>query len=67
MSAKEMSERLVRVVESLPQSALWDMELIHEIVQAAAEIGRHIRVGTVPDENAIFGGRLARYMGVSAA
>ena len=67
MSAKEMSETLVRLVENLPQSAFWDMDLIHEIVQAAAYIGRCLEVGTVPDEKVIFGGRIARYLEVNAA
>ena len=66
MSAKEMSGRLVRVVESLPQSAFWDMELIREIMWAAAEIDCHIKAGTVPDEKSLFGWRLSRYMEVCA-
>ena len=67
MSAKEMSETLVRLVENLPQSALWDMALIHEIMQAAADIGRCLKAGTVPDEKTIFGGRIARSLEVDAA
>lgn len=67
MSAKEMADKLVHVVDNLPQSALWDMELIHEIFGAAAEIGRHLRAGTTPDAAAIFGGRIARYLEVIAA
>lgn len=67
MSAEQMKDKLILLVDNLPQSALWDMELVHEIMRAAADIGRHIRAGTVPDEKAIFGGRIARYLEVNAA
>ena len=67
MSARKMSKKFVGIVENLPQSAFWDMDLIHEIVQAAAYIGRCLESGAVPDEKVIFGGRIARYLEVNAA
>lgn len=67
MSAKEMSKKFVGIVENLPQSAFWDMELIREIVQASAYIGRCLEAGTVPDEKVVFRGRIARYLEVRAA
>lgn len=65
MSTKEMADKLVFMVDHLPQHAMWNMTLIHEIMAAAIEIGRHLKAGTTPDEKRLFGGEIARYMEVT--